>query len=165
MMCVSPSFNSGQNCQGPTRDKTPSFFEALITGSSQSKAPKSKGAPIENFPEEPLMVDDEEAEWMDDSETGIACEQDGDAAVLRQHFTEISQDPHSESSMDETEEEQADEGVKTANISDQTRTPAKARIPKSQQSSPPVEAGMMANENGRRYWSTDTIGQPNVAHE
>ena len=97
--------------EGPPRDKTPSFFEALITGSSQSKAPKSKGAPIENFPEEPLMFDDEETEWMEEGEKGIAREQDGDAAVLRQHFTEIRQDSHSESTMDETEKEQADEAM------------------------------------------------------
>jgi len=144
--------------EGSSRDKTPSFFEAIITGSSQNKAPKSKGAPIENFPEEPLMFDDEETEWMDEGE------KDGDAAVLKRHFTEISQDSHSESSIDGTEEEQAEEGVKTAHLSGQTKTPAKARIPKSQQPSPPVETGMVANENGRRYWSTETSGQPMSKH-
>ena len=101
---------------------------------------------------------------MEEGEKDSVREQDGDAAVLRQHFTEISQDSHSESSIDETEKEQADEGVKTAQLSGQTKTPAKARIPKSQQPSPPVESGMMANEKGRRYWSTDSIGQPMSKH-
>ena len=104
------------------------------------------------------MFDDEETEWMDEGE------KDGDAAVLRRHFTEISQDSHSESSTDDTEKEQAEESVKTAHLSGQTKTPAKARIPKSQQPSPPVETGMVANENGRRYWSTETIGQPTSKH-
>ena len=138
--------------EGPIRDNTPSFFEAIITGSRQSKAPESKGAPF--------LGDDEGAEC----EQGGAREHDADAAVLRQHFSGISQDPHSESSADETEEQQADGGVKTAHLSGQTKTPAKARIPKSQQPSPPVETGMMANEHGRRYWSTETIGQPMSKH-
>ena len=42
-------------------------------------------------PDEVLMFDDEETEWTEEGEKGIACEQDGDAAVMRQHFTEISQ--------------------------------------------------------------------------
>ena len=51
------------------------------------------------------MGDDEEAEWMDDGEQGGAREHDADAAVLRQHFSGINQDPHSESSADETGEQ------------------------------------------------------------
>ena len=58
--------------EGPVRNKTPSFFEAIITGPKQSKVPESQGAPIEKFPEEPFLGDDEGAEWVDDGEQGGA---------------------------------------------------------------------------------------------
>ena len=54
--------------EGPVRDKPPSFFEAIITGSRQNKAPESKIAPIEKFPEETFLGDDEGAEWMDEGD-------------------------------------------------------------------------------------------------